>query len=94
MLKTIKLAWTSFKTVSIMTQPKQVKISSHKMERRTFDTPAREKWNPIICHMLRAVDNHNNMYFRTGNTWHLKKAAELRAYIIELKDWIKSIEVI
>jgi len=62
------------------------------MERRTWDTPVREGWNPIIHHMLKAIDSHNRIYFRTGDNWHLLKAEELRRYVVELKDWIKDQE--
>lgn len=62
------------------------------MERRTWDTPVREGWNPIIHHMLKAIDSHNRIYFRTGDHWHLLKAEELRRYVVQLKDWIKGQE--
>lgn len=52
----------------------------------------REGWNPIIHHMLKAIDSHNRIYFRTGDNWHLLKAEELRRYVVELKDWIKDQE--
>lgn len=52
----------------------------------------REGWNPIIHHMLKAIDSHNRIYFRTGDYWHLLKAEELRRYVVELKDWIKDQE--
>lgn len=59
---------------------------------REWNTPLREPWNPVICQLLRAVDHHNVAYFRTGDRWHLEKAAQLRAYVRELKDWILSLE--
>lgn len=59
------------------------------MERRTWDTPVREDWNQLIHQMLKAIDRHNTLYFKTGNAWHLAKAAQLRAYVTDLKDWIK-----
>lgn len=62
------------------------------MERRTWDTPVREHWNPVIHQMLRAIDRHNACYFTTRDEWHITKAAELRRYVVELKDWIKSQE--
>ena len=55
------------------------------MERRTWDTPAREKWNELIRCCLKGIDNHNEMYFQTLDKWHLLKAAELRRYVAELK---------
>ena len=55
---------------------------------REFDTIHREKWNAHIHYTLKAIDNHNQEYFKTGNTWHLQKAEILREYIYELKDWI------
>jgi exoribonuclease II len=61
-------------------------------ERRTWDSPVRQPWNPIIHHLLKAVDTHNQLYFRTGDLWHLQKAREARLYVIELKDWIKKQE--
>lgn len=59
------------------------------MENRTFDTPQREKWNKVIHHCIKAIDNHNNMYFQTGNPWHLEKAKMFRQYVVELKEMIK-----
>jgi hypothetical protein len=38
--------------------------------------------------MLKAIDEHNREYFRTGNPWHLAKARMLREYLVELKGWI------
>lgn len=52
----------------------------------------REPWNPIIHHLLKAVDTHNRLYFQTCDEWHLEKAREMRAYVAELKDWIKNQE--
>lgn len=52
----------------------------------------REPWNPIIHHLLKAVDTHNRLYFQTCDEWHLQKAREMRAYVVELKDWIKNQE--
>lgn len=55
---------------------------------RTFNTPHREHWNAPIHNILKAIDNHNQEYFKSGNTWHLKKAEILREYVSELKTWI------
>jgi nicotinamide mononucleotide adenylyltransferase len=57
-------------------------------ERRTWSTPIRTPWNPIIHNLLKAIDHHNVLYFQTANKWHLEKAAMLRAYVDELKSWI------
>lgn len=59
------------------------------MENRTFDTPQREKWNKVIHHCIKAIDNHNIMYFQTRNPWHLEKAKMFRRYVVELKEMIK-----
>jgi hypothetical protein len=61
-------------------------------ERRTFNTPLREPWNPIVYQCLRAVDCHNAQYFLTGNAWHLQQSALLRQYVKSLKDWIREEE--
>lgn len=61
-------------------------------ERRTFNTPLREPWNPIVHQCLRAVDCHNAQYFLTGNAWHLKQSELLRQYVRSLKDWIREEE--
>lgn len=55
---------------------------------REWNTPVREPWNPIIHQLLRAVDQHNRELLATGDPWHAVKAAELRQYVVELKDWI------
>ena len=57
-------------------------------ERRTFNTPLREPWNPVVCQCLRAIDCHNAQYFLTSNAWHLKQSELLRQYVRSLKDWI------
>ena len=59
------------------------------MERRTWNTPTREKWNELIRCCLKGIDNHNEMYFQTLDRWHLVKAEELRRYVVELKEMIK-----
>jgi hypothetical protein len=57
-------------------------------EKRTWNTPIREPWNGPIAQMLKAIDEHNREYFLTGNAWHLQKAAMLREYLVELKEWL------
>jgi hypothetical protein len=59
------------------------------MERRTFNTAQREKWNKVIHYCIKAIDNHNMIYFQTKNPWHLEKAKQLRQYIVDLKEMIK-----
>lgn len=58
------------------------------MSRREWDTPVREPWNPIIHHMLKAIDLHTRQYLRTGERWHIENANALRKYVSELKDRI------
>ena len=55
---------------------------------REWDTPLRHPWNPVIHHLLKAVDHHNNLLLSTGDRWHAVKAEQLRQYVRELKDWI------
>lgn len=57
-------------------------------ERRTFNTPIREPWNPVIHNLLRAIDNHMGLYLQHRDPWHLEKAATLRNYVRELKAYI------
>lgn len=59
---------------------------------REWDNPTRNPWNSHIHQTLKAIDNHNQEYFKSGNIWHLQKAQMLREYIKELKDWIISKE--
>lgn len=55
---------------------------------REWNTPKREAWNAPIHQILRAIDEHNRLYFEGRDPWHLEKAAELRRYLHELKTWI------
>lgn len=55
---------------------------------REWSTSTRDSWNAHIHQTLKAIDNHNQEYFKTKNPWHLQKAQMLREYLIELKDWI------
>lgn len=55
---------------------------------REWNNPHREPWNTPIHQILKAIDNHNQEYFKTGNSWHLEKADMLRNYLKELKFWI------
>jgi hypothetical protein len=58
------------------------------MSKREFNTPHREAWNAPIHHILKAIDQHMMLYFRSQNSWHLKKAEMLRNYLHELKTFI------
>jgi hypothetical protein len=42
----------------------------------------------VIHQLLRAIDHHNEAFFKDGNEWHLDKAMMLRQYVRELKDWL------
>lgn len=55
---------------------------------REWNNPHRESWNAPIHQILKAIDNHNQEYFKTGNSWHLEKSDMLRTYLKELKTWI------
>ena len=57
-------------------------------ERRTFDTPVRSCWNTPIHNILKAIDNHTELFLSHRNPWHLEKANELRHYLHELKAYI------
>lgn len=55
---------------------------------REWNTPEREAWNAPILQILKAIDEHNRLYFEGRDSWHLEKARDLRAYLHELKTWI------
>jgi hypothetical protein len=38
--------------------------------------------------LLKAIDNHTELFLLHGEPWHAEKATELRAYVHELKTWI------
>jgi len=59
---------------------------------RDFNTPIREPWNGPIHRILKAIDNHTDIYIKTGDTWHEEQAEYLRQYVYRLKDWIRSQE--
>jgi hypothetical protein len=59
---------------------------------REWNTNQRKDWNAPIHNILKAIDNHTQEYFKSGNVWHLQKAQELREYISELKTWIHKAE--
>lgn len=56
--------------------------------KRTWNTSVRAPWNVRIFHILKAIDAHNEVYFRTSDSRHLAQAEHLRQYIKNLKDWI------
>ena len=60
--------------------------------KRTWNTPVREPWNPIIKHCLNAIDYHIDLYMKTNNSWHLIQAEHLRTYLHNLKIWITAQE--
>lgn len=62
------------------------------MSKREWDNPIRGPWNPVIHNLLKAIDNHTMLYLKTRQTWHLRKAQDLRIYIRDLKDFIKKEE--
>jgi len=55
---------------------------------REWNTPDRESWNAPIHNMLKAIDNHTSLYFKTGDKWHMEQAQILRKYVADLKTWI------
>jgi len=55
---------------------------------REWDSPVREPWNPLIRETLAAIDRHEDLYRRTGLSFHARAAHDLRYYMRELKDWI------
>ena len=61
-------------------------------EKRTWNNPTREPWNPLIKACLDGVDRHTRMYLETGDTSHLDQAQLLRDYVLGLKVWIHRVE--
>jgi len=59
---------------------------------RDFNTPIREPWNGPIHRILKAIDNHTDIYTKTGDIWHEEQAEYLRKYVYRLKDWIRNQE--
>lgn len=60
--------------------------------RRTWNTPTREPWNPVIKHCLNAIDLHVDLYLKTHDSRHMDQAKLLRGYVLELKQWIHEVE--
>lgn len=63
-------------------------MAEQENERRTWNTPLRKPWNPVIKHCLNAIDEHVSLFIATGEIWHLEQAEHLRDYVVQLKDWI------
>jgi hypothetical protein len=61
-------------------------------ERRTWNNPTREPWNPIIKACLTGVDQHISLLLQTGDARHAEQAALLRQYVHNLKTWIHETE--
>lgn len=57
-------------------------------ERRTWNTPVREPWNPTVAQLLKTVDEHTRQHLATGSPWHAQQAERLRSYVRDLKNWI------
>jgi hypothetical protein len=57
-------------------------------ELRTWNTPIRDPWNPIIKHCLNAIDYHIDLFVQTHDPWHFCQAQKLRDYLKDLKNWI------
>lgn len=57
-------------------------------DKRSWNTPLREPWNPVIKQCLSAIDKHVALYLQTGDIWHMKRAQVLREYVNDLKSWI------
>jgi len=59
---------------------------------REWNTSFREPWNPIIKKCLDGIDLHNELYFKTQDSFHLNQADLLRLYVSRLKTWIHNTE--
>jgi hypothetical protein len=55
---------------------------------REWNTPKRECWNTPIHNILKAIDNHTQLWMKTGDHWHEEQAQILRKYVMDLKIWI------
>jgi hypothetical protein len=56
---------------------------------REWVTETREPWCPKIAQLLKTIDLHTEFYIKTGDVFHQEQADYLRAYVYNLKDWIK-----
>jgi hypothetical protein len=61
-------------------------------ERRTWDSPVRQPWNPHVHSCLQAIDGHVHLYLRDGDVRHMQMANALRDYVHHLKRWIHETE--
>jgi hypothetical protein len=59
---------------------------------REWVTETREPWCPKIAQLLKTIDLHTEFYIKTGDVFHQEQADYLRAYVYNLKDWIKKEE--
>lgn len=55
---------------------------------REWNTNVRESWNTPINQILKAIDNHTQLFLETNDYWHEEKSSILRNYVNELKTWI------
>lgn len=70
----------------------KLKTMAPNEERRTWNTPLRSPWNPVIKSCLTAIDQHVSLYLSTKDSRHLRQAQVLRDYVASLKDWLTSQE--
>jgi hypothetical protein len=62
-------------------------------EKRSWNTPLREPWNPVIKQCLNAIDYHTAHYIAGKGEWHSRQAQILREYVGNLKQWIRNQEI-
>jgi hypothetical protein len=67
---------------------KYLKLSIRKMPRE-WVTETREPWCLKIAQLLKTIDLHTEFFIKTGDVFHQEQAEYLRAYVYNLKDWIK-----
>jgi hypothetical protein len=67
---------------------KYLKLSIRKMPRE-WVTETREPRCPKIAQLLKTIDLHTEFFIKTGDVFHQEQAEYLRAYVYNLKDWIK-----
>jgi hypothetical protein len=67
-------------------------MATYDSDKRSWNTPLREPWNPVIKQCLNAIDYHTALQFKTGEEWHARQAQILRDYVGSLKQWIRNQE--